>query len=439
MAWNVATDGALNPVKLVQMGQKFERFQRRHGKLSALARENYTKMMGLKEVSAIGDVDNPQPSGAIIETWQDASGAPGGDHYRIPVIGKLRTAPLSDTEAIGLGETIPITFRNLYLQIFRKPIKQVTKMQAQRTPLAILNAVNNSQSWLYDYWAEYQQGNLYHSLLTGYDVLLSDIRGIVGAATGVVPFSHPNMVVAGSGAVTYGGGRPGTAGFETSVQNACNAIIGNTAMGMTLDRMRWCQQHANELGIPQVQTPEGPRTVWLMDSRQYMQLKKDKDWHDTWLLSGPRDKTNTLFSNALAEIEGNVIFVEDAAFGIQHSGQAVTTVTPTGGNAMPAYGPTNFWIAENESITGLDNNSLKVAFILGEHALDKLYGRERFLFSEETGDFGRRKEVLLEAYQNMVRNDRFDTNNEYGNGAAAFYNNTSSLALVTWSPKAAMI
>jgi hypothetical protein len=203
--------------------------------------------------------------------------------------------------------------------------------------------------------------------------------------------------------------------------------------------MQYVADHANELGIPQVQTPDGPKTVWLMDRRQFLQLRNDKEWKDSFLFAGPRDKTNPLFSGATAEILGNIIFVASAAFGIQHSGNSVVTTTPTNGLTMPAYGPTNLWIAENASISGLDNNSLKIAWLLGEHALDKIYGRERFVFTEEKGDAGRRHEMIMEAYCSYCRADQFDTNNEYGNGANAFYQHTGSVGLITWSPKAQMI
>lgn len=436
MEYTVTRGETLSPARLAQAGQRFDRLHRQVGKLVSLTREAVSKWDGV-EVEPIGDAKNPDFSGAIIESWSDASSPQGGTQIDVPVFGHLSKPPLGNTEAEGLGETVPIFFRHMYLTLFRKPIKEMTKLNAQRIPLNILKEVNNTRGWLYDYWARYLEGNLQHTLVTGYDALLTTYRTIKGQESAATPFSPPNLFVAGAGRVLYdeaGSGRPGTAAYETTAKAKLNSLIDDPTKGLTPDRVLTCQQDALDLGIPQFSTPWGDFTVWLIDSWQSMQLKQHDDYREDFRYAGERDKNNPLFSRQNFYWEGNLFYILPGGFGVQHSGsEVVAAANSTLG--MPAYGPTNFWISDDGTAARLDNNSIKLAHILGPGALHKLIGRDRFTFAQQTGDFERRKETVLEAYCNYVRGDVFDDRNEFGNGANGFLINQSSYTIATWSPK----
>lgn len=435
MQYTMTRGESLSPTKLVAAGQKFERLHRTKGKFVQLTREAVSKWPGM-EIDAVGDAKNPTPSGAIIEAYSDVAGAEGGTQCDMPVLGHLSKPPLGDTEAEGLGETIPMFVRHMYLTIFRKPIAQMTKLNAQKMSKTLLDAVNNYNSWLYDYWDRYWEGNIQHTLLTGYDVLLTNYREISGQESTLVPFSPPNFAVAGAGRVTYteaGSGRPGTAAYESTIKLKLNGIINDTTKGLTCDRVIRAQSDALELGIPQWKTPYGEFTLWVIDARQHGQLRRDKEYKEDMRFAEERGKGNPIFHAASAMWEGNLFFVVQGGHGVQHSGEEVVSATNST-LGMPAYGPTNFWISDDGTAARLDQNSIKLGHILGPQALFKLLGRSRFEFHEQKADFDRRKEWVLEAYCNLVRGDVFDERNEFNYGANAFLLNQSHFTIATWTP-----
>lgn len=440
MDYNIGTNSAINPVRLAAMGAKFEKMSRQLGKFAQFFREVYTS--NVKDIEPIGDANNPKFSGAPFEVWQDLSGAPGGDRVRIPIIGRLTKQPLGDTEAEGLGETIPIVFRTLDLAYYRKPMRKPTKMQKQRLSQMIGNELSNTNSYLYTFYTEHQDGNIQHSLLTGFDCLLTNYTEIEGQYTDStrVPFSPPNAFVAGHGPVSYtatGSGRPATAAYETYLRERLATLIGKTDMGMTVDRLEAAAMWANERNIEQYDTPLGPATIVIMDTRQFWQLTKSDGWKETYRLAGPRDKSNPLFSKATAFIGGCLIYVANGLFGVKHNAGTLAIDAATSGNSalgMPQYGPDNYWVSADGTVSGMDSNSIKIAHIIGKGALHKIYGRIRHQFLVEEGDFKRREEAVHESFSSLCRGDMIDINNEYGNGASAFFGNRGHAVLFTWSP-----
>jgi hypothetical protein len=436
MQYTVTRGESISPAKLVAAGQKFGTFNRTRSKYVALTRESVaTKWPGVT-VEPIGDAKNPEFSGAIIEAWTDASGDEGGTQVDMPIFGHLSKPPLGDTEAEGLGESIPMYIRHMYLTLFRKPLSMMTKLNAQKIPQALLRFVNNKNSLLYDYWERHWDGNIQHTLLTGYDVLLTNYREITGQESAQTPFSPPNFAVAGSGRVSYtevGSGRPATAAYETTLKLKLASLINDPTKGLTTDRALWAQQDALDCGIPQWSTPWGQFTVWVIDSWQAYQFKRDAEYREDLRFAAERGKGNPIFSDNSFVWSGNLFFVTQGGFGVQHSGDSIVAATNST-LGMPAYGPTNYWISDDGTAAGLDRNSIKIANILGPGALHKLLGRNRFEFKRQTGDFERRDEYVLEAYCNLVRGDIFDNRNEDGSGANSFKTNQSHYALATWSP-----
>lgn len=432
----MTTDSAGNPTKLAQAGQYFEYLSRAKSRWSIFTREAKGSWPG-EEIDVIGDANNPKPSGAIIETWEDVTKEQGGDHVRMPILGRMTKPPLGDAEAEGQGEEIPMTYRDLYLAMYRKPIRKMTGMQAQRTPTAVLNAVNDSNSWLYRYYDEWFDGAVQHTLLTGFDPLLTDYRDFDGATlnSDVKAYSHPNLTVAGVGRVSQSAGLPGTAAYEAECVTSLNSLIGNTGRGLTVQRVLTYQALAERMGLPKMRVGGKDYTVWMLDRAQHLQLTQDPEWKDAFLYAGTRDKTNPLFTGAESYYNGNLFFVDPASFGVQHTGQSVATVTGTYViGSMPAYGPSGFWIGDTGLPTARDNNSIKIAWILAPAALHRLYGRIRHEFAEQKGDFGKRVEIVHNSYQSLCRGDIKDTNNEYGGGAGSVFANRTSMPIATWSP-----
>lgn len=423
----------LNPARLAQ---RFDRLHRVVGRFAAFSRENYRDWAGVN-VKAIGDVDNPTPSGALIESWTDTASKDGGDDIRVPVIGHLSQGPVGDTEAEGLGETMPFTFRKLKLTYIRKVLAKATKMNAQKLNTQLLAAVNNEKSALLDWWGRWIDGNIQHTLLTGYDVMLTGYRTIKGQITDNVAFSPPNFYIAKQGKVSYTNGRPTAQGYETEAIDKLNAIVGNTTAGFSTDLVLYCQQDALDGGIPQWQTPWGEYTMWFIDSWQAFQLKNDPKFRaDTQFAWMGQTTKNPLINNKILVWEGNLFTVIPGMFGVQTSGQQIATNTKS--LTMPAYGPSaTMWISNTGGV--VDNNAIKIAHILAPGALHKLYGRNKVDFKDQTGDFERRHEVVMEVYQALVRGDLFDERNDYGNGAGAFFQNQVQYSVATYSPRPANV
>jgi hypothetical protein len=176
--------------------------------------------------------------------------------------------------------------------------------------------------------------------------------------------------------------------------------------------------------------------VWFIDSWQAYQLKRDAKFRADmqYAFMGAREK-NPLISNKVLAWEGNLFVVIPGMFGVQVNNQTVATNTAS--LTMPAYGPTGFWISNTGTI--VDNNPIKVAHILAPSALHKLYGRNKVVFEDQTGDFKRRHEVVMEVYQALVRGDLFDDRNDYGNGVGAFFQNQVQYSVATYSPRPATV
>lgn len=421
--------GALSPVRLAAAGKVFERLARKDGVIGRLlGRENWKSMAGV-DVKPIGDAQNPMPSWAPIEVYQDTAAAEGGDRIDIPVTGFLSGMPVGDAEVEGLEESIPIYMRHLYLTVGRKAVSKATSMQAQRTPQLLLNAINDSNSWLHDWYGKHQDGNYMHTLLTGYDVLATTYREMEGQSSFAEPFSHPNAYVPGHGAISYTNGRPGTAGFETTTKDALAGMIGDPTKKITLERVMYFQHLANnEWSIPQVMAGGRQWTIWLVDPWTLYDLKRDSDYIEYHKHANVKAENNPLFTAASAYVEGNLFFAIPGMFGVQVENDAIATCANSA-LSMPMYGPTApYWISDDGR--PVDDNEIKAAMIVGPGALYALYGRERMAFAEQTGDYGRRKGVALEWYKTCVRGDIFDPRNEKQNGANAFFRNYSSA--VAW-------
>jgi hypothetical protein len=428
----------IDPVKLAAAGQKFEYLSRQKGVFSKLTRETYTTYLG-GEVEPIGDTNNPTLSGAVIETYSDLKS--GGTRIDIPIIGRLSQAPFGDAEVQGLGESLGTTFRHMSVAMYRKPFRLKTDYEVQKVTNAFEAAVNNSNHALYTYYEEYMDGNIQHSLLTGFDVLLSTYRSITGQKSFGTPFSHPNFAVAGAGWVP---GTAQTAAYETNLRGALTNLVGNVNAGMTVKRLRWLRTRAQRKNIKQMDTPWGKYTIVFMSDTQYEQLRTDPEYReDISAAYQAAKKDSPLISDATALIEGCLIYVVPGLFGVQSDLEAKTITTAassfgfTGFADMPAYGPSGFWISENGTADGLDTNSIKCAMVLSPQALLKAYGKIKHEFKEQTWDSEHAKEVTHNSYCSLVRSDIFDDDGDYGT-AGAFYLNNTSAVMATWSPLADM-
>jgi len=431
----------IDPVKLKSAGQAFEYLSRQKGVFAKLSRETYTTYLG-GEVEPIGDMNNPTLSGAVIEVY-GSDLQKGGTRFDVPIIGRMTQAPFGATEVQGLGESLGNTYRHLALAMYRKPMRLKTAFEAQKLTDALEQAVNNSNHALYSFYEEYQDGNIQHTFLTGYDLMLNSYRTIEGQQAFGTPFSHPNFAVAAQGFVPETGRMTDT--YEQAVSAALKTLINNTNAGMTYKRLQWLRMQAQRRNIKQMDTPWGKYTIVFMSDSQFDQLKDSPGYLETVSAAYQNARRESpLISDAAALVAGCLIYIVPGLFGVQHSGSNIVTAATAFGYAgtttpsMPAYGPSGFWISENGTADGLDNNSIKCAMVLSPQAMLKVYGKIKHEFKPQTWDAEFAQEITHNSYCSLVRADIFDDDGNYGT-AGSFYLNNTSAVMATWSPVTAAV
>jgi hypothetical protein len=254
-----------------------------------------------------------------------------------------------------------------------------------------------------------------------------------GRALGYV--SHPNMVVAGSGLVSYTGGRPGTAGYEASVEAALNGMADDPKYYMTVALIRNLVVEAARLKIGRVVLQNGFEfyPLWLSDSA-WIQLMLDPEFKDFYKRLPEGLKGHPLATGAESYIAGAALYPDLSLWGARTN---ASDGNVTAGTVEYGPAPTSAQRGLGRKVgtwtNQLDTSDISMALLIGQSCMAVGVG-EKISFTDQLDDHGQVQEIGIKTIQSVVRSDVYDRDGKVpGLSAGDFYENTSSLAVATFS------
>lgn len=376
----------------------------------------------------------PQWTGAPIEVHQEFV-KQGRTTLDIPVRNRLVEMPVhGDKPLRGTAERAVIAFRTVYVNYTRKAYAPPTGMSFQIVKKYADNLVFAADEYLRQWWNDYHPSNFILTMCAGAsrDLVAPTAEG----GRNISYVSHPNFIVAGSGPVGYGGGRPGSSGYELSVESALNGLSNTAVCWMSVALIENMVLEAARYKMAPIVMERGFSfyPVWISDA-QWKQLQRDPEFRDFYKRLPTPLAGSPLATGAVAKIGGAVIYVDMNLFGARTN---ATDSNVTAGAAE--YGPApstaeralGFKIGN--TMKNLDTSNLKVGFIMGQGSMSVGIG-ERMNFTDLIDDHGFVKEVGIATIQSVVRSDVYDHDGLVaGLTAGQFYENTGSLAFATYSP-----
>lgn len=426
-----------NPELRTLLEEKMRRQQFRENTFAQWIAPNFIrKRGGTEEVGSAGP-QGGKWSGAPIETV-DAFMQKGRTDMLIPVRNRLTGNPVYGNNVLkGTAEAAAFAFRTVLINRTRKAYAPPTGMEEQKTRQWATNLIMEAKDYLMTWNNDYQPGNILMAFHEGSsrDLIMPVAAG--GRAVSIV--SHPNFFVASSGQVAYTGGRPGTAGYEAAVEAALNGLTGAAGQSMTVGFIKNLVAEAARLKIPKITTASGFGfyALWLKDS-QWNQLQNDQEFKDLAKNIYVAELAKTPLGNGMVAYVAGAAIYTDLSMWCAYTNSDSATVTAGTVNYGPR--PTTAEVAlgmkTSNTISQLDTGNKACCILVGQSALSIGTGK-RLRFTEQIDDHENVKEVGIEMIQSIVRNEQYDTLGIIpGLTAGDFYENTSSLIGVTWSPYA---
>jgi hypothetical protein len=394
---------------------------------------------GMASTSVPVQPSGPKWTGAPIEVHEEFVKA-GRTDMDIPIRNRLTGRPVyGDAPLYGKGERAVVTFRSIPINYTRKAYNPPTGMSEQIVKQYADKLIGDANNFLRQWWNDYHPGNFILTMLAGASSDLITGTPLGGRGIGIV--SHPNFFCAGSGQVSYAGGRPGTAGYEASVEAALDGLTNTPEDKMSVGLVKNLRVEANRARINPIVVKGGFKfyAMWISDA-QWVQLENDPDFKDIYKRLPIGDvASHPLLNSAVAYIGGVCIFVDmnlwgartnasdsDVSAGTVEYGPAPTAAERAAGHKVGNWVP-------NES---RDTNDRKIGFLVGQQAMSVGVGKN-MEFTEEIADHGFVKEIGINTIQSVVRSDVYDKDGLVaGLSAGQFHENTSSLVFATYSPDA---
>ena len=404
----------------------------------------FGKMIGKGFITAGGrgeEVGTPGPAtpnftGAPVDVFEQFV-KQGKTDMDIPVRCRLTGDPVYGDQTLeGTGEGAVVVFRSVAINITRKAYTPPTGMSKQITKPYAESLITDADAQLRTWLNDMLPGNFILALCAGgsLDLLAPVVMG--GRAQSYV--SHPNLVVAGNGKVAYTGGRPGTAGYETAVEAALNGLTDTANCYFSVALVRNLAFEAARAKIAKIVMKNGYSfyPIFCSDA-QFIQLQLDPEFKDFYKRLPEGLSGHPLATGARAEIAGCVIYPDMMLFGARTN---ATDANVTAGTVEYGPAPTAAQRAKGRkigtTINNLDTSNLKIAILLGQSALSVGVGQKP-QFTELVEDHGAKVEIGINMIQSIVRNDIYDHDGKVaGLTAGQFYENTSSLAIATYSKHA---
>jgi len=235
--------------------------------------------------------------------------------------------------------------------------------------------------------------------------------------------------------------RPGTAAYEAAVEAALDGMSNIASCRMSVAFLRNQVQEAARCKIPTIATASGMEfyPIWMRETA-FLQLQADpeflslaKSLHISELEKHP------LANMAKVYIAGAVIYVDNKMWcAYTHTDDSNITAGTVEYGPRPSAAQRGLGFKVGNVFNSFDAGDKAVGFLIGPSCMTVGIG-ERPGYTEDNDDHGNVVEIGLDFIQSIVRNETFDT---IGLLAAKglvptkgdFYENTSSIMFVTWSP-----
>lgn len=419
----------MNPVVLSRL---MELQQWRENSFGKWVAPEFVKQSGRNVSTPIQPNGSLSYTGAPIEVHKEFVGM-GKTDMDIPVRNILKGRPVyGDRPLKGKGEGAVVTFRSVPINYTRKAYDAPTGMSEQIVKQYADQLVGNAAAFLREWWSNYHPGNFNLAMVAGYSSDLICPAELGGRAKTIM--SHPNFFTAGGGKVSYAGGKPGSAGYETSVETALDGLTNVPEDKLTVAFLRHMRTEANRAKITPIVVADGYKffAVWISDA-QWVQLQADPEYRELMKNgSGVAWGKNPLVTAADFRMEGICVYVDQGLFGARTAASDATVTSAVEYGPVPSAADRAEGYQFGNWIESRDENNRKVGFLVGQSAMSVGIGRD-MKFTEEIDDHEFVKEIGIQTIQSVVRSDIFDKDGKKGT-AGDFDENTSSLAFATYSP-----
>jgi hypothetical protein len=361
----------------------------------------------------ISDKNRPRPTNSpIVIHWELQRKS--GDMIEIPVHRQLKQLPQTGKSQLAGHEERPkINFAQVPIMLQRHAeLPQDSSMSTQVNK--DLRLLENTRPALMQHYARCEEylGASY-AMYYGYSWgILND--SWFSAETKIAASSHPHIYVAGQGKVSYSGGYPGTAGYETAVAAAINAV--GPSHRFDYGFLQALKADPQIRKIPMIiMNNNNPLRLLIAHPWQIVDLENDSTFNNivAQAMVGKYAASNPYLIAAKYIAAGCAIYESDTA---------VWPVRVT--SSLPDFGPAT--ITDLDSFEDYSSDTKFAAIILGNNAIFKAIGSP-MEYKRRTDDYGELVGIAYALIHGYSRGDFW--NRDDGTTGQYLINNSSALAI----------
>jgi hypothetical protein len=340
----------------------------------------------------------------------------GGIYMDTPVLvpltgrGKVGTARLKGSE-----ETRKILNKKVAVNQLRHGVQiQDNKMSKQmlKKPQVQMALMERGMQDLQDWFSRRLAMFPYQAILGNYSDNLTD----PDYGLNVSIASHPNLYVSGYGKVPFS--NVFNADYETAVANALATLVDDADHHFKMQSIRDMCYLANFHKVQKLNIKGHLAYPIFIPPALAWQLAQDNEFQEFAKFAQNRGDTNWAWTG---ELDG--IFIDQAFLIVDDYVPAARISGDDGYDST--LGTVNYGLA-NYMENPRDNGSRKPAILCGAGAVACGYGSE-LSFASEDDDYKQWLADGADMIVGMQRSDIIDDDNYFGNGAHAFYENSSSI------------
>jgi len=361
----------------------------------------------------ISENNRPSPvNSPIVIHWELTRKA--GDMIEIPIHRQLKQLPQTGKSQLAGHEERPkINFAHVPIMLQRHAeLPDDSSMSAQVNK--DLRLLDNTRPALMQHYARCEEylGASY-AMYYGYSwATLSD--SWFSAETKIAASSHPHIYVAGQGKVPYTSGYPGTAGYETAVAAAINAVGASHRFDAAFLQALKADPQIRKIP-PIIMNNQNPLRLIVAHPWQIVDLENDSQF-------------NNIVAQAMVAkyatdnpylIAAKYIY---AGFAIYESDTAVWPCRVDTGS--PEFGPDT--VTDLESFESYADDTKFAALILGSNAIFKAMGSP-MEYKKREDDYGELVGIAYMLIHGYSRGDYW--NRDDGTTGQYLVNNSSALAI----------
>jgi N4-gp56 family major capsid protein len=350
------------------------------------------------------------PSGSPIEILRDFA-AEGSDSMLLAMLKRLTGTGVSgDAQLKGNEERMNVYYQKVYINQKRHGTKVGGRISNQR--MKKFNLIAKAQPLLSDWLAQWMEFNFLYTFFHGYSPhILENITTGGLYITSGQKICHPNFYCAGSGFSTW---NATAATYEGTLDDDVSGVTDTSTDHLSCELLEDLRVQTITKKIMPMVSKEGIE-FWpmLIHPQAAKQLRKDSDWKNAQKDARIRGVNNPLFTGALGEYAGFVLYERMMMPGIY----------PAGTSSSVTIGATN-------PLSALDTYDRKMGLIFGRGAIAHGWALGPYI-DEDDEDYKNNKGVAIGIIGGSARAEYKDNSTDGSNTAVV---NQSSIAFTTYSP-----